>query len=119
MPNLFHAASKACAALCLLVASSAAIASTPTEVKNGANANPFTSPTTYSLYSGYIIGVLNSIQTIQHLGVIGNQVCMPTSYTYSDLVSAINAGDTSNFVNNDEGGTMFVFVALRNRYPCR
>ena len=112
---------RALCALFLMVASGVACADdawTPSAIKSGVNADVFANPTALAMSTGYVLGVVQAIQSVQNLGIIPHYIC-PPAMTTANVISAINATDTSPFTNTNAGGAMFIFTAVQNVYPCQ
>jgi len=109
-------------AVILLFLSQSAFAAdgwTPKLIKEYVNADVFTQggiPMTMGLY--YSTGVMNSIKTVQNLGLAPTSICIPETGPVS-IKDAINAVDPAGFPDTTQGGTMYIYSALLAKYPCK
>lgn len=88
---------------------------TPQQIKNDINANLlFTNPAKLAWGTGYVNGVINSIQTVQNLNLVPKNVC----FLGGDLEATLNAVDISKFPATNQGGTMFIYYAALAKGPC-
>ena len=90
---------------------------TPQQLKKDVDVDAlfFSSPTTLAQGLGYVDGVVNSIKTMQNLGLVPRQLCINGGY---NAKAVLNAMDIAPFAATNQGGTMFIYYAMLAKYPC-
>lgn len=91
---------------------------TPRQIKTNINVDLFTDTATYATANGFNSGVISTMKTLQNYAIIGRLICTPTPLTNAMVKDAINAIDPNEFADTDDGGVVYVFMAMLTKYPC-
>ena len=104
----------------MLLLSSTAFAEdgwTPRKVREAANIDLFSNQVGYTIASGWFTGAAMAISTMQNLGFLGMDICMP-AVSMGNFKLAVNSLDPTGLPETNDWGLIYLWYALANKFPC-